>query len=111
MTTTRVMSLPVVAASIVEHLRAAGFPADQSRQVLCLAEEVGEFVGAYRRWAGLARRSGGAEDMRAELADVVLAAYVTAAELAIDLDAAIDTKLAAIFTRGWREPNGTEVTA
>jgi hypothetical protein len=27
-------------------------------QALCVAEEAGELVGAYRRWAGKARRTG-----------------------------------------------------
>lgn len=27
-------------------------------QALCVAEEAGEVVGAYRRWAGKARRAG-----------------------------------------------------
>lgn len=41
--------------------------------------------------------------MDAELADVVIAAYVTAHVLGIDLRAAIEDKLAVIFTRGWRD--------
>jgi NTP pyrophosphatase (non-canonical NTP hydrolase) len=79
------------AAAIVDQLRANGFTAahGDTRQVLNLVEEAGELVGAYRRWAGLARRSGTAQEMHAELADVVITAYVTAAELGIDLDAAL----------------------
>lgn len=77
------------------------------RQVLNLAEEVGEFVGAYRRWTGQARRSGTETEARIELADVVITAYVTAAEAGWDLDADIRTKLDVVFTRGWRErPEG-----
>lgn len=92
------------AAIIVEHLRANGFADDNGiRQVLALAEEVGEFVGAYRRHAGLARRSGTAVEMQAELADVVITAYVTAEELGFDLDQAIADKLEIIYSRGWRE--------
>lgn len=90
---------------IVQRLRENGFDADTAvnRQVLNLAEETVEFVGAYRRWAGQARRSGTAEEMHAELADVVITAYVTAEEMGFDLDAAIDAKLQKIHTRGWRE--------
>lgn len=93
------------ATDIVTNLRANGFGEGDAvnRQVLNLAEEVGEFVGAYRRWAGQARRSGTAEEMHRELADVVITAYVTAEELGIDLDAVMAEKLAVIFTRGWRE--------
>lgn len=79
------------ASEIVHALRANGFSAERApdRQVLNLAEEAGEFIGAYRRWAGLARRTGTAEQVHAELADVVITSYVTAAELDIDLDAAV----------------------
>src|SRR5215470_18809697 len=72
------------------------------QQVLCLAEEVGEFVGAYRRAAGLARRPGPWSDVAAELADVVITAHVAAVYLGIDLDTAIGDKLAVVVSRGWR---------
>lgn len=98
------MNLEHQAADIVQHLRANGFEDDGGmRQALCLAEEVGEFIGAYRRWKGLARRAGTFEDVEDELADVVITAYVGAEEIGIDLDAAISAKLDKIFTRGWRE--------
>lgn len=76
-----------IAAEIVDQLRANGFPTEQAvqRQLLALAEEAGEFVGAYRRCAGMARRCGTAHEVRAELADVVITAYVTAAELGVAL--------------------------
>jgi NTP pyrophosphatase (non-canonical NTP hydrolase) len=98
-----------IAASLAPH-----FPADTlaHQQVLALAEETGEFTAAYRRWAGLARRTGTRHDMTAELADVAVTAYVTAAVLGIDLDTAIPAKTAVIFARGWRDqpadrPEGT----
>lgn len=96
--------LPVMAARVAEQLRAHGFPAEQAvqRQVLALAEEAGEFVGAYRRATGQARRTGTVADVHAELADVVITAYVTAHEMGFDLDAAIAAKLDVVFTRGWR---------
>lgn len=99
------VDMPQVAAEILARLRDAGFPAEgsQNRQVLALAEETGEFVGAYRRWSGQARRTGTFEEMRAELADVVICAWLTAAELGIDLEAAIGDKLEVIFERGWRD--------
>ncbi|WP_369794633.1 MazG nucleotide pyrophosphohydrolase domain-containing protein [Kutzneria sp. 744] len=68
-----------------------------------MAEECGEFVGAYRRWSGQARRTGTAEELRAELADVVITAFVAAEELGIDLDQAITEKAGVVLTRGWRE--------
>jgi NTP pyrophosphatase (non-canonical NTP hydrolase) len=72
-------------------------------QVLKVVEEAGEFVKAYRKWAGKARATGPWEDVEAELADVVLAAYTTAEELGIDLDAAWRAKAGLILTRGWRD--------
>lgn len=92
------------AAAIVANLRANGFEDDGGmRQALCLAEEAGEFVGAFRRWKGMARRSGTEEEVRAELADVAITAYVAAEEIGFDLDAAIAAKLDIVFSRGWRE--------
>jgi NTP pyrophosphatase (non-canonical NTP hydrolase) len=73
------------------------------RQTLALAEETGEFVQAARRYLGLARRTGGLEDVTAELADVVITAFVTARAFDIDLPAAINAKAAVIVTRGWRD--------
>jgi len=97
------------AETVVKHLR-EHFSADSLRtqQVMCLAEETGEFVGAYRRWAGLARRSGDWDDVEAELADVVITAYVTADLLGIDLDAAWRAKAEIVMTRGWRDTASTD---
>lgn len=97
--------LPLAASVIVECLRSNGFDGEHAvnRQVLALAEEVGEFVGAYRRWSGQARRTGTAREMHEELADVVITAFVTAHELGVDIEPVIAAKLAIIHTRGWRE--------
>jgi NTP pyrophosphatase (non-canonical NTP hydrolase) len=99
-------NLRELARVITAHLHANGFPAEggANRQVLALAEECGEFVGAYRRWSGQARRTGTAEEMQAELADVVITAFVTAEELGIDLDKVITDKAGVVLTRGWRTP-------
>jgi NTP pyrophosphatase (non-canonical NTP hydrolase) len=102
-------ALTDLAAEISLHL-ADHFSEDTAcvQQALALAEEAGEFVGAFRRWAGLARRTGTWADMVAELADVVITAYVTADVLGIDLDAAITAKSAVILARGWRDPRPGE---
>ncbi len=71
--------------------------------VVCIAEEAGEFCGAYRRWAGYARRAGTPGDMSLELADVVIAAYTVAARLNIDLEAALEEKAAVIMARPARQ--------
>ena len=97
--------LAAVAARITARLREHFAPATLAvQQVLAVAEEAGEFTGAYRRWAGLARRPGTWDEMEAELADVVITAYITADVLGIDLDAAWRAKAHVVFTRGWRQP-------
>lgn len=69
------------------------------RGALAVAEEAGEFVGAFRRWAGMARRPGTFEEMEHELADVVLAAFATAVSLEMDLESAIMRKGSIILER------------
>lgn len=83
-------NLPALGAFLAARLR-EHFPreTEQHRQVLALAEEAGEFVGAYRRAAGMARRTGGWDDVRDELADVAITAHVTAVVLGLDLTAAL----------------------
>jgi NTP pyrophosphatase (non-canonical NTP hydrolase) len=71
-------------------------------QTIALAEEVGEFVGASRRFLGMARRKGSIEDVRKELADVIITALVTAYVFGIDIQYTVDCKLEEIFNRGWR---------
>ncbi|MFG2039702.1 MazG nucleotide pyrophosphohydrolase domain-containing protein [Dactylosporangium sp. NPDC048998] len=96
--------LPEVAADVAAKLTAAGFTeAPHLRQTLALAEEAGEFVGAVRRHYGMARRSGSFEDVEAELADVVITAFVTAHTMGIDLERAVGAKLGVVYTRGWRD--------
>ena len=72
-------------------------------QALCVAEEAGELVGAYRRWAGKARRTGTRRELEDEIADVLIVTACFAERAGIDLNAAIAAKLAVIYTRGWRE--------
>lgn len=69
-------------------------------QMLCLAEEAGEAVRAYRQWAGLARRHDATiEDLGEELADVIITATHAAFLLGVDLDVAVWEKLHAIEHR------------
>lgn len=72
-------------------------------QSLALAEEVGEFIGAYRRWSGNARRSGTYDKMAEELADVVISSYVMARVLGMDLDEEIESKIKVVFARPWKD--------
>ena len=76
----------------------------RAQQVIALAEEIGEFVGAARRFMGMARRTGTFEDMAAELADVVITAFVTAEVFEIVLPVEIEHKLDIIMNRGWKDP-------
>lgn len=97
-------ALPDVAADVAGKLTDAGFTdTPHLRQALALAEEAGEFVGAVRRHYGLARRTGSFADVEAELADVVLTAFVTAHTLGIDLERALGEKIGVVYTRGWRD--------
>ncbi len=73
-------------------------------QALCVAEEAGELVGAYRRWAGKARRTGTRRELEDEIADVLIVTAVFAERAGVDLDAAIAAKLAVIYARGWQQP-------
>lgn len=96
--------LPEAAAGVAAKLTAAGFTeVPHLRQALALAEEAGEFVGAVRRHYGLARRGGPFADVEAELADVVITAFVTAHTMGIDLERAVADKLGVLYTRGWRD--------
>lgn len=69
-------------------------------QMLCLAEETGEAIQAYRQATGRARRSAQWSAVAEELADVVIVAEITAELAGIDLRAAINAKLDAIEARG-----------
>ncbi len=97
-------SIKAHADRIATELIKNGFGDQPHRQALAMGEEVGEFIGAYRRWQGMARRSGTELDALRELADVVITAYITASEQGWDLDAAIAAKIDVIFERGWRTP-------
>lgn len=89
----------VAARAIAGRLRERPGSGHLDVQMLCLAEETGEAVQAYRRATGRARQSGEWDAVVTELADVVIVAYVTAALAGMDLDAAITAKLAGIEAR------------
>jgi NTP pyrophosphatase (non-canonical NTP hydrolase) len=77
-------------------------------QALCVVEEAGELAGAYRRWAGLARRHGTLAEVEDETADVLLSTGTFAYRMGIDIDAAVGRKLIKIYKRGWREEDAPE---
>jgi NTP pyrophosphatase (non-canonical NTP hydrolase) len=88
------------AEMIAARLRTRHTGASLDVQMLCLAEEVGEVVQAYRRATGRARSAASWDSVAEELADVVIVSYVTAALADIDLSGAVTRKLAAIEERG-----------
>jgi NTP pyrophosphatase (non-canonical NTP hydrolase) len=99
------MDLTADARFIAESITESGhFPESEAkqRQVIALAEEAGEFVGAARRYMGMARRNGTFEEMEDELADVIITGYVTAHVFGSDLNSAIHRKLIEIYSRGWK---------
>ena len=76
--------LATAADVIVTNLRWHGFPAKGAieRQMMCLAEEAGEFADACTAWQ--LGDVGWWDNLRAELADIVITTHVTAAELSMD---------------------------
>ena len=101
---TSIKDLECVAADLERHLLEENFEGDSvSRQMMALAEETGELVGAVRRWAGMARRTGPFDDVEQEMADVIITAFVSVRVLGIDVTKAVNEKLAIIYSRGWRE--------
>jgi NTP pyrophosphatase (non-canonical NTP hydrolase) len=72
-------------------------------QALCVAEETGELIGAYRRYTGKARRNGTLEEISDEIADVLITTAGLAEVMNIDLDQAVEAKLKVIYSRGWQE--------
>jgi len=75
----------------------------QYAQVMCVAEEAGEFVKYARRYLGLARTQRDETtfvDMSAELADIVISAITAARVFNVDLQREIDLKLGVIEDRG-----------
>jgi NTP pyrophosphatase (non-canonical NTP hydrolase) len=98
------MDLKKAASGIMQMCRENGAGGTEQSQIMGLAEEVGEFVGAVRRWRGMARRRGTEAEARSELADVIISAYAMADVMGWDVDEIVSAKLDKILTRGWKEP-------
>lgn len=97
------MLLKDLAKLLMEKCREFGAGGTEQAQTYALAEEAGEFVGAMRRWRGMARRTGTEEEAQKELADVVITAYGMADVMGWDLDLLIERKAETIMTRGWKQ--------
>jgi NTP pyrophosphatase (non-canonical NTP hydrolase) len=99
------MTMAEHGTAVAAYLEDAGYDARdaEARQMVCLAEEAGEALKAWRRAVGWARQGGPKDAVYVELADVVITAYVTAAVMGFDLDREIAEKLNVIYTRGWKD--------
>jgi NTP pyrophosphatase (non-canonical NTP hydrolase) len=82
--------LPDAAQLLLQHLAGnAHHDPGKVMQTLAVAEEAGEFVGAWRRYVGLARRRGSLDEVRAELADVLIVSVVCAQYLNLHVEAGL----------------------
>jgi NTP pyrophosphatase (non-canonical NTP hydrolase) len=70
--------------------RRAGITDDNTLdvQAICVGEEAGELLGAYRRWAGKARRTGTLAEVSQEIADMLIVTGVFAVMMGIDIEEA-----------------------
>jgi NTP pyrophosphatase (non-canonical NTP hydrolase) len=70
-------------------------------QAMCVAEEAGEFIKAYRKWRGFARTAGSVNDVHEELADVIIASLLMFSVMNYDAQRHIKDKLYQVITRGY----------
>jgi len=70
-------------------------------QAMCVVEEAGEFIAAYRRARGFARRAGDRKEVTAELADVIISALLMFAVLDEDAQCHVKAKLFNVVSRGY----------
>lgn len=98
------MNLKVAARIVMARCRENQAGGTEQAQLMALAEETGEFIGAMRRWRGLARRPGTEQEAKSELADVIISAYAMADVMGWDVEQITSAKLQKIFTRGWKQP-------
>lgn len=97
------MDVSTLATIIMQKCRQYNAGGTEQSQLMAVAEEAGEFIGAMRRWRGMARRSGTEEEAQKELADLAITCYAMADVMGWDLDRLIDTKAEVILNRGWKE--------
>ena len=85
-------------------------PAPGPRDIIAVAEEAGEFAGAYNKSSGASRNLISQEDFEDEWADVVITTLLTGYRFfGESAQAIIARKMGVILTRGWR--NRSEETA
>lgn len=76
---------------------------EQPRHVMCVAEKTGEFVQAWRRYYGWARRSGTLGEVSAEWADIIISAFIAADVIGIDPLKSLNAAIEKVYTRGWKD--------
>jgi len=97
------MIVAELAKVIMEKCREHNAGGTEQAQCMAISEEAGEFIGAMRRWRGMARRTGTEDEAKKELADLVITAYGMADVMGWNLDALIEAKAEIILTRGWKQ--------
>lgn len=90
-----------MAARFVQQYDEVRGPVPAWAQALNVVGEAGEMAEAYRRATGHARRSSTMDEVADEMADVVIATYVFAQRVGVDLDEAIAAKYEKIMSRGF----------
>ena len=97
----RIGQVQRMASELIRKMTEAGFKSNMMRaqQVMCMAEEAGEAVKAARRYMGLARTPGTLEELREELADVVIASAAMAEAFGIDLETAVAHRMEYVMDR------------
>lgn len=70
-------------------------------QAMKVAEEAGEFIGAYNRYKGFCRRKAELKEVQKELADVIIASFIMFAVLDADAQMYVKAKLFDVITRGY----------
>ena len=97
------MDVSVLATIVMQKCREFDAGGTEQSQLMAVAEEAGEFIGAMRRWRGMARRTGTEEEAQKELADLAITCYAMADVMGWDLDRLISVKAETILNRGWKE--------
>jgi len=85
-------------------------PSSTWRDMLSIAEEMGEFIGSYNKSSGNSRNTISKEEMENEWADLIITVMLTGFRLygTDKCQDIIDRKQMIIFQRGWRNHDNNE---
>lgn len=90
-----------VVASAIDQYGDEGKDEPVTGQAMNVAGEAGEFLEAYRRYRGGARRAASGEEVLEELADVMISSTIMFLRMNAVPAPWITAKLKKIITRGW----------